>query len=300
MDPIKTKKTCGKSDFDLKPEDKAVNCFTCKQDFHIQCEHVSDQKHALLTDQCDGVGIVWFCRTCMRTTATMLRNVANLEIRLNAVVAEREKDRHEVTVLKNLVGALNKKVNALEESIQQCVEYNQSELDTIKGAVTTTLNEVPQTTSLEQRFSSIEDSLGKLSSIPSIDNKVCLNNSYSTVEIPEISTLEVANELSDRQRRCKNVVLHNVPDNNNPDKDTEVVEAILKDTLGEAPTIQHDRKTKKARIYRLGRFIPGKNRSIKCHLNSQEDCELIVMQSRLLKHSENYSNVIVQEDLTPK
>ncbi len=96
------------------------------------------------------------------------------------------------------------------------------------------------------------------------------------------------------------MVLHNVPDNNNPDKDAEVVEAIFKDTLGEVPTIQQDLKTKKLRIYRLGKFTPGKNRSIKCHLNSQEDCEQIVMQSRLLEHSENYSNVIVQEDLTPK
>ncbi len=228
MDCATTKKTCGKCDADLNPKDKAVNCFTCKQNFHIQCERVSDHKHAILTDQCDGAGIVWFCRTCMITTATMLRNVANLEIRLNAVVAEREKDRHEVVVLKNLVGALNKKVNALEESVQHCVEYNQGELDTIKGAVTTMLNEVPQTTSLEERFTSIEDSLDKLSSIPSIDSKVCLSNSYSTAEVPGISTLEVANELSDRQRRRKNVVLHNVPDNNNPDKDTEVVEAIFK------------------------------------------------------------------------
>ena len=51
-------------------------------------------------------------------------------------------------------------------------------------------------------------------------------------------------------------------------------------------------------MYRLGRFLPGNNRSIKCYLNSQEDCEQLLMHSRLLMHSENYRNVIVQADLT--
>ncbi len=235
----------------------------------------------------------------MRTTATMLSHVANLEIRLSAIEAEREKDKHEITVLKNLVGTLNKKLNSLEESVQKCVEANQVELETIRGAVTTMLNEVPQTTSLEERFSSIEDSLDKLSLMPSNISKVCLNDSYSNVEFPEISTAEVSNELSDRQRRCKNVVLHNVPDSNNPAADTEVVAAIFEDLLGEVPKFQHDLKTKRARIHRLGRYTAGRNRTIKCYLNSQEDCEQLLMQSRFLSDSTKYSNVIVQADLTP-
>ncbi len=162
------------------------------------------------------------------------------------------------------------------------------------------LNEVPQTTSLEERFSSIEDSLDKLSSISSIDSKVCLDNSYSNIEFPQLSTLEVSNELSDRQRRCKNVVLHNVPDRNNPANDAEAVVAIFEEMLGEVPTIQQDLKTKKARIHRLGRYIPGRNRTIKCYLNYQEVCEQLLMQSRSLINSTKYNNVIVQADLTPK
>ncbi len=294
-----TKRSCGKCNVDLNSEDKAVTCFTCKQDFHIQCEHVSDAKHAVLSEQNEGSGIVWFCRACMRTTATMLSHVANLEIRLSAIEAEREKDKNEKTVLKKLVGALNKKLNSLEESVQKCVEDNQSELETIRGVVTTMLNEVPQTTSIEERFSSIEDSLDKLSLIPSNNSKVCLNSSYSNVEFPEISTLEVSNELSDRQRRCKNVVLHNVYDSNDPATDAEEVAAIFEDMLGEVPKFQLDLKTKRARIYRLGRYTPGRNRTIKCYLNSQEVCEQLLMQSRFLSNSTKYSNVIVQADLTP-
>ncbi len=105
--------------------------------------------------------------------------------------------------------------------------------------------------------------------------------------------------MDDRQRRRKNIVLHNVPETGNPDKDTEVVNNIFKDILWEVPEMQRDLKTTKTRIYRLGRQVPGKNRSIKCHLISEGICEQILAQSRLLQDSHNFSNVIIQADLTP-
>ena len=115
--------TCGKCDSLLKAEDKAVPCFTCKQFFHIKCQGVTDIKYEVLSDQSDSAGIVWFCRTCQWTTAGMLQHIANLEICLKAIEAERQKEKHEVSVLQNLVKALNKKINSLEESVgsvQEC------------------------------------------------------------------------------------------------------------------------------------------------------------------------------------
>ena len=310
MDSDEHKLTCGKCDNRVKPEDKAVTCFTCKQDFHIQCGQVSDKKYNILSDPIDGTGLVWFCRTCRRTTATMLRNVANLELRLKSIEEEREKERHEMTVLQNLVRALNKRLNTTEESIKESTQSNQGEIETIKEAVTTMLNEIPQAPSLEARFSSIEDSLNQISSLPSTDSRLTGVQSYdacpmyqsysneSTI-VPDISTLEVSNELSDRQRRSKNVVLHNVPDNDDPVNDAEIVATIFEKILGKAPEMQKDLLTNKARMYRLGRKVPGKNRTIKCHLTSQEECEQLLVQSRLLRDSKDHNNIVIQADLTP-
>ncbi len=114
-----------------------------------------------------------------------------------------------------------------------------------------------------------------------------------------MSTLEVSNELSDRERRNKNIVLHNVPENDDPDKDVDTVENILGEILYETPDIQRDLRTKKARVYRLGAREAGKARTIKCHLNSKKDREQILVHSRILLGSENFRNVIVQADLTP-
>ncbi len=309
MECNQDEKTCGKCDAVLEVRDKVVTCFTCKQDFHTRCEHVSDQKHEILSDQNDGTGIVWFCRTCRRTTATMLSHIANLEMRLKTIEVERDKERHEVTVLQNLVRALNKKLNSIEDLVHKSTENNEGEIETIKEAVTTMLSEIPQTTSIEERFSSIEDSLNQLSLLPSVDqSRICLANSsdsfpvytsFSNQNALEVSTLQVSNELSDRQRRRNNVVFHNIPESENPENDVKTVFNICREVLGEVPEMQSDLKTNKARLYRMGKKVQGKNRTIKCHFTSQDDCEQLLAQSRILKDSTSYSRIIIQADLTP-
>ena len=96
-----------------------------------------------------------------------------------------------------------------------------------------------QLMSLEAKFSSTEDPLNRL------------------------DEFKLISELSDRERRKTSVVLHNVDENDNPDKDAETVNEIVKGILGKAEVIQIDMTTKKKRIYRLGRRVHGMNRTIK-------------------------------------
>ncbi len=116
MDPASAD-TCGKCDKTLKSEHKVISCFTCKQLFHSHCQGVSDAKYEFITNQNDNSGIVWFCKACKRTTSGMFQHIANLEIRLSTIETERQKEKHEMAVLQNLVNALNKKIHSLEESV---------------------------------------------------------------------------------------------------------------------------------------------------------------------------------------
>ncbi len=202
-----------------------------------------------------------------------------------------------MSVLQKLVNALNIKINSLEESVVGVKDHAESygdEIDTIKDAVTCMLNEVPQTTSIEARFSSIEDSLRQVSSscIPS-------NESRSS-SLENVPTIEVANELDDRQRRKGNLILHNVPECDNQGADEESVKSILKVVLGQEvyPPNVDGNDSEKARIYRLGRRVPGMTRSIKCHLKSEDLCEQILMQSRKLTKSHEFCQVVLQPDMT--
>ena len=285
---------CGKCDDVLNNEDKVVSCFTCKQFFHTHCQGLSDAKYEILSNQSDSTAIAWFCRTCQITTRGMFQHIANLEVRLKTIEAERQKEKHEITVLQNLVNALNKKIKSLEESlvgVQEIAESNGEQIDTVKDAVTCMLNEIPQTTSIEARFSSIEHSLKQVSS-------TCISSIESRSSgFENVPTIEVANELDDRERRKGNLILHNVPENASHGTDEEVVKTILKFVLdNEVPTPLEDNEG--IRIYRLGRKIPGMNRSIKCHLKSENLCEQLLLQSRKLTKSQEFCQVVLQPDLT--
>ncbi len=149
------------------------------------------------------------------------------------------------------------------------------------------------------RFCNIEETLNTTVETIESKNSVYSACSQHSFNLNDISTAEVANELDDRQRRKGNLVLHNIPEKNSQECDENSVESILTHILRKEVDIQRDSITGKPKIYRLGRKIPGKNRSIKCHLKSKEMCEEVLSQSRRLSESSSFSQVVLQRDLTP-
>ncbi len=224
----------------------------------------------------------------------VFQHIVNLELRLKAIEEEREKEKHEMSVLRKLVTTFNQTINSVEETIVNVKEEN----ETIQEAVTCMLSEIPQCTSIEARFSSIENTLKEVSShsLTDFDHSVCSQHSLNCSDIP---TVEVANELDERQRRKGNLVLHNVPENEDQECDEQLINNILTHVVGERVDIKSDPITDKPMIYRLGKKIPGRNRSIKCHLKSKEMCTQVLLHSRRMSESHSFSQVVLQEDLTP-
>ena len=218
---------------------------------------------------------------------------------------ERKKEKHELSVLHNIAKTLNTKVNALEGKFNDTLRTNSEEIRGIHDAVSTMLEEVPQTTSIKSRFISIEDSLEKMSVIPSIESRLYLLESSESCIINESqsspaegSTIVIANELAERQWRSRNLVLHNVPESNSFEEDVEVVKHIIEEVAVNDVEIQSDLITGQPQVYRLGRRVLGKTRSMKIHLSTEEICQDILKHSRKLTHSDNFSNVVLQADLT--
>ena len=120
---VKPPPICGKCDGCLKPRDKVVQCSTCSTRFHIACQGVSEAKHEFLTHESDGV--LWFCFICRKTTRGVVNQLANIEIRLQSVEAERKKDHDEIKGLNKLVQNLQKKCRELESEIKQLSVKNQ-------------------------------------------------------------------------------------------------------------------------------------------------------------------------------
>ena len=129
---------CGKCDVNLESKDKAVQCSTCSTKFHTTCQGVSDTLFDILTGECDGV--LWFCHICSKTTRGMIQKMSNMELRLQAIEAERSKDHNELKSLNNLVQSLQDTCKILQSNVEQLSEEkklqeenHEKTLETISG-----------------------------------------------------------------------------------------------------------------------------------------------------------------------
>ncbi len=157
----KSSPKCGKCDGCLKSRDKAVQCSTCSTRFHISCQDVSEAKHEFLTQESDG--ILWFCYICRKTTQGIVNTLANIEIRMQAVEAERKKDHDEIKGLNNLVqnlqrkcGELESKIQKLSEKNQLCEEKNDKTLQTVMNVQRDLYKEHNKNSTLESKLDQID------------------------------------------------------------------------------------------------------------------------------------------------
>ncbi len=153
---------CGKCDSTLKARQKAVQCSTCSTKFHTSCQDISDAKHEFLTSE-DNDGIMWFCYICRKTTKGIINKLANMEIRLQRIEMEREKDHTAVKDLNELVHQLQKTCKAMEDKMQQLsdgkqldIESNERMRHTITGLRRDLYNEHNKNLNLQSRLDDLD------------------------------------------------------------------------------------------------------------------------------------------------
>ncbi len=152
---------CGKCDSSLKPKEKAIQCSACSTKFHLSCQDVSEAKYDFLKDEDNGV--LWFCYICRITTRGIINKLANIEMRLQTVEAERKKGQDEIKVLNNQVKKLEKRCGDLEGEIQQlsdfkkhCEESNEKMMQTMSNIRRDLYKEHDRNLSLQARLDELD------------------------------------------------------------------------------------------------------------------------------------------------
>ncbi len=214
-------------------------------------------------------------------------------------------------MIHDLVKKFNDNLAEIETNSKQSIEEVQGDVHSIRENICEMLNEVPQLTmsSLETRFSNIEERLSTTIETTSVNSS--LNDAYyptnnrsmlsatttgtESTKSHEEFMLEVANEVDDRQKRRKTLVIHNIEENDNDVDDYRQVTNILNEIIdSDHPLEQQDLK-----IYRLGRRTSGKKRTVKVHLKSEDLCRNVLQQTIKLRTSNQFKHVVLQPDLTP-
>ena len=125
-----------------------------------------------------------------------------------------------------------------------------------------------------------------------------LGSGNNNSECPSITS--ITNELCERKWRETNFVIHNLPETTSEVRDAESVKEIIEEIMQHDCTqgMEKDTLTNKPRIYRMGRQVDGRRRTIKVHLRSATLRESIMSNSRRSSSSEKYNSVVVQRDMT--
>lgn len=111
---------------------------------------------------------------------------------------------------------------------------------------------------------------------------------------------EIVSEISDRQRRSKNIIIYNVKEqdqqnsaNDRIQKDNEQVVSILSAVLPEL-SVAH------IRPIRLGTFATNKTRPIKIMLESDNCVGKVLRNANKLKANQRYKHINISSDKTKK
>ncbi len=158
---------CSKCDSPVETDRKHMSCSTCQLIFHTHCAYVSNLKYDVLNER--DSNIFWFCHACKITTKSMFNQLAQVLLELAEIKSERDQQKNEIATLSNLVRALTKRIKMIEDETQVYA----SNLESTHTMVTDMLAELPQATSIEEGFASLEDRIDQMSQQNSVDTKPC-------------------------------------------------------------------------------------------------------------------------------
>ena len=108
---------------------------------------------------------------------------------------------------------------------------------------------------------------------------------------PTTSTLSILDELTDCDRRKRNIIAYNLPESSpNSKGDSEAFAALCSCVYNCACTV--------TKSVRLGKKLVNKPRPLLLCLESEQDKTMLLSRSYLLRHNDSYKNVFIAPDRT--
>ncbi len=195
------------------------------------------------------------------------------------------------------VTSIEEGVASLEDRIDQMSQHNSEE--------------TKKPSEIEQHVLQIEKNYEELKSQLEVNNCMCASTCMSTqtlasqtnaMSYPDpVTVAEVTNELEERNKRRSSLVVHNLPEPTNENDDEIHVSKLLCEVLDNPneAVFPTDVEISGPKLFRFGRRMPHRVRSLKVHLKSTELRDKVLSNCRRLMKSENYSNIVLQKDMTP-
>ncbi len=292
-------------------KDAACECLSIEQIGHIVGEIMSEKfevrfsklKDSVVTLMAEKLSILneenCTLRNTLKNEVDELRGWQNDINKKIEGFSDLEINKKQIAVVHDLVNTFNGRLTEIEENSKQATQEVCEDVQSIRENICEMLTEIPQITlsSLETRFSNIEEKLSNSGEAIECKNTVSTsqtrehtpytNPSMSTItnmclesiESHEEFMIEVANEVDERQKRKKALVIHNIEETDNATEDVTQVTNIINKIIDDECLV----KQQQVNVYRLGKRSPARNRTIKVHFKSEDFCRDVLQHTQSLE-----------------
>ena len=236
-----------------------MECIWCEARLHAKCAKLSDEQCILIGNASRNV--VFFCSDCLEVLPTAFKSydICSFVDAGNSSIEKAIKDAHTTTF-----------------------QGLKSELTTLQSITTNLATKVKdlctQNNTLQEQLQAVSSDLTSKST------------SSTTVSEVALSTFDVADEIAERDRRKRNVIIYNLPEQANRAGDktkfTEVCKSII------------DRDIDVVKLFRLGRKIDNKYRPLLVGLSSEADKQNLLSAAPHLRSSKEFKQVYINTDMT--
>ncbi len=255
-------KSCGKCDKKFKAKDKCIRCATCKLNFHIKCQGVSEANYEFLkVDE----NILWFCNSCKQTTRGMIENLSNVEKRVTALEIKIDSKADKEDVEK-----LEERVTNLEQNGATMVDKDTEELSKRLGEALKEQEEIIKKNKAKEEASMTE-------AVKEMEDRERRKGNIIIYNVSESNSTDSQSPKSDDIQKVK-----------------DLCENYLKVKIN----IKKD-QNQQPLVIRLGKKEEKKIRPLKLCL-SPEDAQKMLKNAKNLAQAQNeeFKKMIIKPDLT--
>ena len=254
--------------------DDCIACYWCAQWEHRACANIKEKELVILGSNTEN--ILFFCSQCLPNlpnALSLFKFHSQLNEKLDSKFKSLEDKLHE-GIADHITSGLNSTILAQFNAVCQKLEKSIEEVSTKINKLSLLNN------NLQMEIDTTSESLST-----SAQPRPVLAPAASYK-----AALSIADELADRERRKKNIIVYNFPEASDRQLD--------KDSFIDLCKSVHNFNISITKIIRLGKKVADKHRPMLLSLEHDEDKSLLLSCSHLIRRNDLYKNVFLAPDRT--
>ena len=239
--------------------DSVIECLWCEARLHAKCAKLSEEQCILIGNATRNV--VFFCTPCLEA------------------LPEAFKSYDGFSLVDSRVSTIEKSISDMQTSTLQGLKAELTTLQTITSNLATKVKDLcTQNTTLQEQLQVVSSDLTTKSTSSLSDSDAAS------------STFDVANEIAERDRRKRNIIVYNLPE-----KTERVADKVKFTEMCKEIT---DVELKITKTFRLGKRVESKHRPLLVGLETEDDKACLLSVAPRLRLSTEFKQVFIALDMT--